>query len=142
MFTYRHTISRIQGELLVYHIDDGGSVGNPILITDDISCARPGGNFISRNGKLIRVSQDCSKGYGAGLVFCKVESIFPNYTEKEILRIYPESINGQWKKLYTGIHTYNYCDNVEVIDLKYETWSVKEHFARKRVKKVFVNKYK
>lgn len=142
LFTYQHTTSRIDGNLLLYVINNDGCVKEPMLITDDISCARPGGNFISRRGKLIRVSQDCSRGYGGGLVFCKVESIFPEYNEKEIIRIYPESIDGQWKKTFTGIHTYNCYGNMEVIDLKYEVCSVKEYFARKRVRNVFVDKYR
>ena len=142
LFTYQHTASRIDGNLLLYVMDDDGHVGKPLFISDDISSARPGGKFIKRDKDLIRVSQDCSNGYGRGLVFCKVESVFPNYREKELKRIYPESINGQWKKTFTGIHTYNCYDDIEVIDLKYKPCSIKEYFARKRVRKVFTNKYR
>lgn len=142
LFTYQHDVSRIDGNLLLYKIDDNGHIGKPLFISDDISCARPGGNFINQGNKLIRVSQDCSNGYGRGLVFCEVESVFPKYSEKEFMRVYPESINGQWRKSFTGIHTYNCCENIEVIDLKYEVCSIKEYYARKRVKKVFTNKYR
>ncbi|MCM1230997.1 MAG: hypothetical protein NC489_12770 [Ruminococcus flavefaciens] len=142
LFTYKHTTSRVHGELLLYPINDKGNFESPIIITENLGCARPGGNFINQNGKLHRVAQDCSRGYGAGLVFCEVESIFPDYIENEIMRIYPEAIHGEWRRKFTGIHTYNRYDTIEVIDLKYNVHSIREYFARKRAKKVFVDKYK
>lgn len=142
LFTYRHTTSRIQGELLCYTVGEDGSVGEAVFISNDVGRARPGGNFLHRDGRLIRVSQDCRKGYGAGLVFSEVKSLSPKYVETEVARIYPETIEGNWNRRFTGIHTYNCCGDLEVIDLKYEVRSMKEYFARRRIRKVFVDKYK
>ena len=141
LLTYRLTKSRIKGELLLYEIYPDGTLSQEKYISNDIGSARPGGKIIIKNGKIIRVSQNSEGGYGSGLVFSKIDKVCPEYKETEILRIYPKDITGDWKVEFTGIHTYNCCKNLEVVDLKFETYSLLEYFAQRRVRKVFVNKY-
>lgn len=141
LFTYKLSGSAINGKLLLYRIMENGKLSDPICVSEDIGNARPGGKIIYNNNKVIRVSQDSKNGYGSGLVFSEVLNVFPVYKEKEIIRICPEDIVGNWKRRIKGIHTYNICGDLEVIDLKYESACVEEFIARRRVRKVFTNKY-
>ena len=93
------------------------------------------------SGNIIRVSQDSSKDYGGGLVFCEVEVMWPEYQEHEIRRLSVQDMHIESRKRYIGMHTYNRGGDLEVIDLKYYCYSLKEYMARKRVRKVFMNKY-
>lgn len=141
LFTYHLAKPGITGELLLYEILENGTLSEGCCITSDLGNARPGGNIISYEGKIIRVSQDSIGGYGNGLVFSEVQSIRPNYKEKELLRIRPGDVKGDWTQEFIGIHTYNQLKNIEVIDLKFATYSLAERIAQKRVRKVFMNKY-
>lgn len=145
MFTFELGEKKCSGRLLAYQLRDK-CLSEPVLITEDISLARPGGNFIMEDGKLFRVGQDCSATYGAGLTFCEVERIWPAYKESVVRRLYPKDIeigfaDKRYKRKYTGLHTYNRLNGLEVIDLKYETYSREEKQAQKRVREVFLNKY-
>lgn len=113
-------------------------------ITTDRSMARPGGNFIRRDGKLFRVAQDCTKAYGRGLAILEVDEVFPNYNEHIVRRIYPQDLaldDSLQGREYLGVHTYNCVGGMEVIDLKYKMDLPEEHEAQKNVRKVFLNKY-
>lgn len=143
MFTFQPQKGGIKGKLYLYQIDgEMFSEGKLILEDTGIESARPGGRIIYDSGKLFRVSQDGSNGYGSSLVFSQIDSFFPVYKEHEIKRITAGEINGNWNRKFLGIHTYNRTDEVEVVDLKYRTFSLSEYRARKRVRKVFVEKYK
>lgn len=141
LFTYHLVKSGGIGELLLYEILGDGTLSKPVFISDNIGNARPGGNVIYKDGNVIRVSQDSNNGYGSGLVFSKVEKVSPIYEETELLRAYPNDIVGNWKRKFIGMHTYNRCKNLEVIDLKFITRSYAEYMSQKRVRKVFLNKY-
>lgn len=141
MFTFQPTFHQYGGLLLQYRIDNG-KVSEAHFITEDRNIARPGGNFIKENHKWIRVSQNSDKGYGCGLVFSVIDSIGEEYREHKVREIYPEDVLIEKSAVkYTGIHTYNRYQNLEVIDLKYTCYSFKEWLARKRIRKVFTNKY-
>ncbi len=122
---------RIVKENLVLHMESGDTVS-----------ARPGGKVIHKDGRLIRVAQDGTSGYGCGLVFSEIDAMDPVYKEHEIKRISAQEIPGKWNKKFEGIHTYNQIEDIEVIDLKYKKFSLTEYWARKRVRRVFVNKYR
>lgn len=142
LFTYKHTEdSLIDGTLYLYKLD--GSDGfSRREISSDIASARPGGKLIYTDDALIRVSQDSSGGYGAGLVFSAIDSVWPVYKEHVVRKIYPKDLDIDHKERYLGIHTYGRCRDMEVIDLKYATFSFAEYMAQKRVRKVFLNKYR
>ncbi len=84
----------------------------------DKSNARMGGNFILSDKDIYRVSQDCSKGYGTGLNFSKINIEGNNYSEQLISKITVSDISLDSNKKYDGIHTYNFNNDYEVIDLK------------------------
>lgn len=140
MFTFKPTFQGCGGALYLYLIKEE-NVSDPRLITEDVGKARPGGKVFTRRGKQIRVSQNCTDGYGCGLVFSVIDEVFPDYQEREIKKIFVADIPGIVHGMYTGIHTYNCIDELEVIDLKFERFTLAEYFARKRVRKVFVKKF-
>ncbi|MDO1582789.1 glucosamine inositolphosphorylceramide transferase family protein [Rhizobium oryzicola] len=86
---------------------------NPILI--DKSGARPGGHVIQEDERLFLPVQDGSEVYGGGLgmreILCLDDE---NVILGNVIQIQPGSA---WSK--KGIHTYNRCGLLEVVD---STW--------------------
>jgi hypothetical protein len=84
---------------------------NPIV--SDVKKARAAGRIFTRDGKLFRPSQNCSKSYGNGfdineiLVLSKTE-----YCEKRV-----RSVSPDWAQGVLGTHTYAYQNNLTVIDM-------------------------
>lgn len=92
-------------------------LSNPVK--KDLKTARCAGRLFEHGGKLIRPSQNCADGYGAGLNFNEVLEISENtFKEKLISVVLPEDIKLNLENHFTGIHTYNRIDNVEAVDLK------------------------
>lgn len=142
IFTFAPSFAGDNGRLLLFRRNPDGSMEPPHVLSEDISLARPGGNILQDNGKLFRVSQNCLKSYGEGLVFSEIDSLWPDYQEHVVKYVSPKDLNIETKKEVLGIHTYNRCGKLEVIDIKYYEPSFGEYLAAKRTHKVFLNKYK
>jgi hypothetical protein len=86
-------------------------------LSDDKSISRCGGQVIQDNGNLIRVAQDCSKVYGEKLIFL-LFSIKDGGFDEEIYKVISANEIKKNKQMKVSrIHTYNVCNDVEVIDL-------------------------
>lgn len=140
LFTFKPSFHQYGGQLFLYHIKDGSIIGEQYISDNKIS-ARPGGNVLYIDGKYFRVSQDCSSGYGCGLVFSEIRNVWPKYEESIVKRVSADDILGSCQGKYIGIHTYNTLNGIEVVDLKYPTFSLQEYMAQRRVRKVFLFKY-
>ena len=82
----------------------------PALI--DAQGARPAGAFFKRDGNLWRPAQDCTTGYGAGLVLARVDQLDPlGFSQTTQAVLHP---NAQWPGI--GIHTLNFAAGLEVVD--------------------------
>lgn len=91
--------------------------GNPVK--RDIENARGAGKLFEYNGKLIRPAQNCKGSYGESLNFNIVNEISKEgFSEERLCKISPKDLNFNEKNVFTGIHTYNRLDNIEVVDLK------------------------
>jgi hypothetical protein len=78
--------------------------------------SRPAGPLMIAGTALLRPAQDCTRGYGIGLVWCEVKELTPvRFREEEIGRLDP----GPG---YTGLHTYSRAGGFEVVDLKRRCW--------------------
>ena len=81
---------------------------------------RPGGNFINYKNGTYHALQNCEKAYGKYLHIAKVDSFNENgLTEHEIrtLKVEDTTHNAYRKSgLIKRIHTFNRCDDFEVID--------------------------
>jgi hypothetical protein len=82
----------------------------PALV--DSRCARPAGRFFTRGSELWRPAQDCSTGYGAGLVLARVDRLDTDGFSQTIGAVLRP--NAAWPGL--GIHTLNLANGVEVVD--------------------------
>ena len=58
MFTFKPTFQSYNGALYLYKLNDNYDIEDKWYITDDSLVARPGGNILNHDGKLIRVSQE------------------------------------------------------------------------------------
>ena len=83
---------------------------NPVVT--DVRSARPAGRLFRSEGRLIRPSQDSSRGYGSAIVLNRIDVLNESsYKESAIGRIEP-----CWMPGITRTHTFNTLVNVEVID--------------------------
>lgn len=83
---------------------------NPIV--SDVKRARPAGSFFTYKNNLYRPSQNSSKRYGYGMKINQVIKLDElNYKE-----IVVDTILPNWDKDILSTHTFNYKDNLTVID--------------------------
>ena len=119
------TLQLVDGHeyLLLYVFENGELSKKPLCIATDDYNKRPGGKLFRYGGKLLRPAQDCTESYGCALNFYEVTKIsIDTYEEHLIAKIMPENIYSDFSAVPQGIHTYNWSERFEVIDLKsYET---------------------
>jgi hypothetical protein len=101
--------------LSLFHADDLGGPwtpegDNPVLI--DCRQARGAGHFFTRDGRLYRPVQDCSRGYGSALAICEIETLEPGKFAQRIAARLPPPAGGPG-----GVHTLNDAGGIEAIDL-------------------------
>jgi hypothetical protein len=85
---------------------------NPVKY--DVVASRPAGALIESDGRLLRPTQDCSKGYGSALTWCEVAELTEaGFAERSIARQACPAGSG-----YYGLHTYNRTASYETVDFK------------------------
>lgn len=88
-------------------------------VVKSLANARLAGKPFFEKNQLIRVAQDCQDGYGTKLHFNNILKLSENEYEEEMFRtISVGDITLDSKENFCGIHTYNFDDRYEVIDLK------------------------
>ena len=113
----------------LYYADlnmESGTVSEPVLIREfPEKLGRPAGNvFCTDSGKQVRPAQDCRRCYGGSLEFRSFQ-ITGEVLEEEVLSTFgPDNVHSDLKYRATGLHTWNRCGNLEVIDLFYKRSSV------------------
>lgn len=101
-------------------------------IISDVQKARMGGNFIQKDGQIIRVSQDCGKRYGHQVKLNKVIQIENGYAEEPLETISPTQ--GA-----IGIHTYNQVNDIIIGDMeiaRFDMYSLKR-FIGGNLRRIF-----
>jgi hypothetical protein len=84
--------------------------GNPVLV--DISCARPAGHVVRRGGRLLRPTQDGTRGYGSGLALAEIEQLDEGaFRQRVVARLTP---GERWAG--RRLHTLNRAGRLECID--------------------------
>lgn len=124
-FTY------VQGHLKIYRCRSaqatfGWQRAEEIYDSGENQTVRPGGQFIREEGRLLRPAQDCREYYGKELIFYEVTELSEKgMKEREYSRISPEKVLIPGLNP-TGIHTYNYNGDYEVIDVLHRqvSWDV------------------
>lgn len=110
-------------ELMRYPFRNLKMVGNGHIVSVDDSNRRPAGHAFYHDGKLLRPAQDCTESYGCALNFYEIQEISPDtYRETLLRKRMPTEIKSDLPVPPEGIHTYNFTEQYEVLDLKgYET---------------------
>lgn len=107
-------------QLDLYLIDNRKLVpskNNPIVIS--LFNSRLAGRVFENDGEIIRVSQDCSEGYGTQINFNRVVDFsLDNYKEELFKSIAVYDVKKSNSRQYFGLHTYNFNENYEVVDFK------------------------
>ena len=89
------------------------------------------------NGRLIRPAQYGIGGYGNGLVFREILKCNDHeYEENTISFIKIEDVIHNGSKKYTGIHTYNFNHEYEVVDFKIGTVANPLYFIARAANKL------
>ncbi|WP_443094155.1 glucosamine inositolphosphorylceramide transferase family protein [Pseudoduganella danionis] len=84
---------------------------NPVKI--DARSSRPAGNmWISKDGNLHRVAQDCSTVYGGATVCTRIVKLSETEFEEEIVQAW----GSEYNTASTPWHTFNQLDGIQVID--------------------------
>ena len=83
---------------------------NPIVT--DLQKSRPAGSIFSRDGKIYRPSQDCSKTYGHGFDLNEILVL----SETEYRETTAVSVRPDWDKKVVAAHTFAYQGGLTVID--------------------------
>lgn len=115
LFTYQ------QNRLCLFqcHLDSNGVVEQLELLTEqEVSKqTRPGGMIIDKGDYYLRPAQNCEKFYGKELIFYRFKNNEMNhFTEKEYCCLNSDQIKMKGDPII-GVHTYNYNEDYEVIDL-------------------------
>ena len=114
---------KLNNQLLLLRFGDGIFEKPDVqFVTDDMSFARPGGHVFDLDGNKIFVSQDCSGEYGkaVNLLNFKLADDKDHPVEFSLLKkITAEQVGLINEKPGAGIHTYNFSEKLEVIDIKY-----------------------
>jgi hypothetical protein len=86
---------------------------NPVV--SDARKARPAGRVLEQEGKLFRVSQNCSRGYGYGMNIHEIVTLDEKeYEERDI-----QSLEPKWDPAVTAMHTLSHAGGLTVIDAKF-----------------------
>ena len=82
-------------------------------IKNDLSEERGAGQIFMRNSRIIRPAQCCEVGYGTNTILYEL-SFDPDgkMSEREICRVCPQKN----KHFGLSLHTFNFVDNVFVVD--------------------------
>ena len=127
-------------EFKIFRVQENGcEFSNGKINTLDFYMTRPAGKVLVEKEKNIMVSQICKPLYGTGLIFKEFNMDWPNYSEKELYRLYPNEIQCDIKEKYVGMHTYNLTENYVVIDLIWNRFSLSEkilHLKKKTKKRI------
>jgi hypothetical protein len=104
-------------ELSIYFADDLTGPFRPHP-RNPVKCAarssRPAGRIFQHDGAVIRPAQDCSKVYGGGVRFCRIDVLSEtDFAETEIDFLPPDAIPGA-----VGLHTWSAAGELHVIDAR------------------------
>lgn len=127
----------------LYELDGFTLKDDGVTVAEGDHGIRNAGKMFEMDGKLLRIGQDCTRGeYGRGLVLNDVEKLSP-YCEtvvwsKDCDDFAPHIDLLSKKYPINGVHTYNFCDDFEIIDFSQHR-AVRHKVMRER-KKLFYSK--
>ena len=112
----------------IWFLDFTASGADHRIDTFDVGMSRPAGRNLRNN--TLRVAQDSRTDYGKGLVFYRYQYNNGSYAEEHVEDIYIQDLNLSKRYFMDGIHTYNYSDEFEVIDIKTRRFNILDFLMR------------
>lgn len=109
----------LDDNMLLLEFDSDYSIKDKTHLSNDMSFARAGGRVFDHNGKQIYVAQDCKEDYGKAINLIEFDLKDKCFNHNLIKTINPGNVELINAKKSSGIHTYNFSNKLEVIDLKY-----------------------
>ena len=138
------TMSGGADRLMLYKLSEDGSLNAGCCVREADANTRPAGHLFRAAGKVIRPAQDCTESYGCALNFYEVKDVAEDrYEETLIRKLHPDEVRSNLNYPHRGLHTYNFTDSYEVIDIKgYEADPLRHvmrpvWFLWRRIRKVF-----
>lgn len=95
-------------------------ISRKVIAEKETGLSRSAGNFFPAKQAMMRVTQDCRGHYGRALVFSRFrpDTLLDNGMEDFLLRLEPKDISVRHSGKWTGLHTYNSAENIEVVDIE------------------------
>jgi hypothetical protein len=105
--------------LSIYYSEDLQGSWKPHLLNPvklDPSCSRPAGPIVEEDGAWLRPAQDCTRGYGSGLAWCRITELTPESFREEVVE--------RWSPPpgFRGLHTFTRGAGWEALDLQRRRW--------------------
>jgi hypothetical protein len=91
---------------------------NPVVA--DVRSARPAGRIFEVDGQLYRPSQDGSHRYGYGVKINKIVRLDERSYQEECVHF----TEPDWDRKIGAIHTYNFSDQLTLMDAIYKRWKL------------------
>lgn len=139
--TYQIKQNESQDNFRLFRIENNVGVfsDNSIMEIMPKAYQRPGGRILysSETGLNydIGVFQIGEPSYGTGLILKKICVNWPNYKEKEIRKLYVKDFSFDKKYgRYISVHTLNYTENYQVIDVGWWRINLLELYYRMKIK--------
>jgi len=106
-------------DLVLYRFENGSLAEHGFTAAEGDLNTRPAGHFFDYKDMMLRPAQDCTESYGCALNFYRVDAVEETaYRERLLQKIRPGQIRSDCPYPPEGIHTYNFSEHYEVIDLK------------------------
>ena len=91
---------------------------NPVKT--DVRSAKSAGTIFTRDGTLVRPSQDCADGYGERVLLNRVTELTPTTFAEEVAATVEPQAGGRYPG---GVHTLSGSGGVTLIDGKRDVWN-------------------
>lgn len=109
-----------QKDILLQFDNQWNLMSRNVVSEKETGLSRSAGNFLRTEQGMVRVTQDCRGHYGRALVFSRFlpDSLIDKGMGDLLLQLKPEDIPVQRAGKWTGVHTYNSAESIEVVDIE------------------------
>lgn len=107
-------------DLLLCFDDQWNLISREEIPEKQTALSRSGGNFISCESEMVRVTQDCLEHYGNALIFSRFfpEELMRSGLGDILLKLEPTDLPVHSNRNWIGLHTYNRANGIDVVDLE------------------------
>lgn len=123
-----------QHKLFLFDYDiENRKLHHKYSVNDINNQLRPAGKMFLYNNEIIIPTQDCSRQYGEGVIINKLLCTSNEYSVKRFIEINRNDIYKFLNIKPDGIHTYNFNDDYEVIDIQKNSFSLFSFLGKSKI---------